>query len=107
MNQYLIPANSKRSTLILGVFREVDLVLFGTGIGLTLLLLLVIAPNTLLLAIIDLLPGLICSFLVMPIPYYHNARILIREIYRFFTRRQKYIWIGWCVKDEYTNQVHK
>jgi hypothetical protein len=106
MNQYLIPANSKKSTLILGVFTEFDLVLFGTGLGLTLLLLLVLAPNNLLLAIIDLLPGLTCSFLVMPIPYYHNARVLIKELYRFFTRRQKYIWEGWCVKDEYSDKVH-
>lgn len=107
MNQYLIPSNAKRSTLILGVFREIDLVLFGTGLGLTLLLLLVVPPNNLFLAVIDLLPGVVCSFLVMPIPYYHNTRILIVELYRYFTRRQKYVWEGWCVKDEYTDKVHK
>ncbi len=39
---YLIPANSKKSEMILGMFTTVDLILFLSGIGLTLILLLAI-----------------------------------------------------------------
>ena len=42
MNNYLIPANSKKSQLILGFFTPLDLGLFGTGCGLTLLLLMLV-----------------------------------------------------------------
>lgn len=108
--QFLIPANSKKSMLIFGVFTTFDLILFGSGIGVTILLLLIIAPNTLFAAVIDLLPALICGFLVLPVPNYHNIRIIIQEAYKFFTTRQKFIWKGWCVKDEYGDepqQVHK
>lgn len=107
--QFLIPANSKKSMLIFGTFTTFDLILFGSGIGVTILLLLIIAPNTFLTAIIDLLPAVVCGFLVMPIPNYHNIRIVIQELYKFYTTRQKFIWKGWCVKDEFddTKQVHK
>lgn len=107
--QFLIPANSKKSMLIFGAFTTFDLILFGSGIGVTILLLLIIAPNTFLTAIIDLLPAVVCGFLVMPIPNYHNIRIVIQELYKFYTTRQKFIWKGWCVKDEFddTKQVHK
>ena len=108
--KYLIPANSKKSMLIFGVFTTFDLVLFGSGLGVSIILLLIISPNTLVTAVIDLLPAVICGFLVLPIPNYHNARIIIMEMYKFFTSRQKFIWKGWCVKDEYGDepqQIHK
>ena len=38
-NQYLIPANSKNSMLILGLFNTVDLIICGTGMTLTIILL--------------------------------------------------------------------
>ena len=41
-NNYLIPANSKKSQLILGFFTPLDLILFGSGCGLTVLLLIVL-----------------------------------------------------------------
>ncbi len=96
---YLIPANSKKSLLIFGLFTEFDLILFGTGVGATILLLLLISPSTLLGAVIDLAPGLITGFLVLPIPNYHNSLTLIKEVYTFYTRRQRFVWKGWCVKD--------
>lgn len=107
--QFLIPANSKKSMLIFGAFTTFDLILFGVGIGVTIILLLIISPNTFLTAIIDLLPAVVCGFLVMPIPNYHNIRIVIQELYKFYTTRQKFIWKGWCVKDEFdeSKQVHK
>ena len=106
---FLIPANSKKSMLIFGVFDTFDLILFGSGLGISILLLLFISPNSLLGAIVDIAPALITGFLVMPIPNYHNTRVLLTEVYSFYTRREKFIWKGWCVKDEYgdTKQVHK
>ena len=106
---YLIPANSKKSLLILGVFDLFDLILFVSGIGISLILLLLLNPSSLLWAFVDVAPALICGFLVMPIPNYRNTRILIREVYGFYTRREKFIWKGWCVKDEYgeKKQIHK
>ena len=97
---FLIPANSKKSLLIFGVFDIFDLILFASGIGITILLLLLISPSSLLGAVIDITPALVCGFLVLPIPNYRNTRILIREVYRFYTRRERFVWKGWCVKDE-------
>lgn len=103
-NQYLIPANSKKSTLILSIFTPLDLGIFAGGIALTLILLLLISPNSIWGALIDLAPGVIGAFLVLPLPNYHNTLTLIKEIYLFYTRRRQYIWEGWCVKDEYQNK---
>lgn len=107
--QFLIPANSKKSMLIFGLFDIFDLILFVSGLGISILLLMLISPKSLFIAILDISPGLICGFLVMPIPNYRNTRILLMEIYRFFTRRQKFIWKGWCVSSEYgeKKQIHK
>ncbi len=106
---FLIPANSKKSLLILGVFDIFDLILFIAGIIVSVALLFLISPSSFTGALIDIAPALICGFLVMPIPNYRNTRVLIREVYGFYTRREKFIWKGWCVKDEYgeTKQVHK
>ena len=98
---YLIPANTKKSMLIFGVFTTFDLILFGVGLAITILLLMIVSPNSLLTAVIDLAPGVITGFLVLPIPNYHNTRVIIQDIWRFYTTRQKFIWKGWCVKDEY------
>lgn len=100
-NQFLIPANSKKSTLILSLFTPFDLGLFAGGICLSMLMLLIISPNSIWGAIIDLAPGVIGAFLVLPLPNYHNALTLIKEIYLFYTRRRCYVWKGWCVKDEF------
>ena len=83
--------------------------MFASGLGISILLLLLISPNSLWGAVIDIAPALICGFLVMPIPNYHNMRTLIMEVYNFYTRREKFIWKGWCVKDEYgeAKQIHK
>ena len=97
---YLIPANSKKSLQIFGVFDLFDLILFATGIGLTILLLLIISPSSLGGAIIDLAPALITGFLVLPIPNYHNTRTIIKDVYKFYTSRQKFIWKGWCFNSE-------
>lgn len=100
---FLIPANSKKSLLIFGFFTKFDLILFASGITITIILLLVINPSSLFTAILDLAPAVITGFLVLPIPHYHNTRMVIKEVYIFYTSRQKFIWKGWCVKDAVNN----
>ena len=98
---YLIPANAKKSMLIFGLFTKFDLILLSVGTVISVLLLMIFSPSTLLLAIICLLPMLISAFLVIPIPNYHNVLVLIREIIDFFYNRRNYKWKGWCYKDEF------
>ena len=99
MNNYLIPANSKKSMLIFGLFETIDLIIFGVGVGVTLILLLIFSADTLPKAIMILLPGMTAAFLVLPVPNYHNMRIVVTEIWNFYTTRQQFIWKGWCVQD--------
>ena len=99
-NNYLIPANSKKSMLILGYFTTVDLILFGVGCVTTLTLLVVLNTNKLGTIILILLPALITGLLVMPVPNYHYVRTFIKIAWEFYTTRQKYIWKGWCFSDE-------
>ena len=96
---YLIPANTKKSQLYFGLFNGFDLILFGSGIGISLLLLLILPIETLKWAIIAVIPGLVTGFLVFPIPYYHNVLTAIRNVITFFTTRQEFVWKGWCVND--------
>lgn len=100
MNNYLIPANSKKSQLILSLFNGVDLIIFGTGIVVTMSLLFVIKSSNIWVMIGILAPALITGFLVLPIPNYHNIRTFIKNIYLFYTSRRQYVWKGWCAKDE-------
>ena len=95
-NTYLIPANSKKSMLIFGYFTTVDLIIFCCGLGITFLLLMFLPVEQFTMAIIAIMPAFICSFLVFPIPNYHNVRTVIMNAWEFYTTRQKYIWKGWC-----------
>lgn len=54
MNSYLIPANTKKSMLIFGLFTKFDLILFGIGVGLSLILLLALPVEQIMYAIIAL-----------------------------------------------------
>lgn len=99
MNNYLIPANTKKSQLFFGLFNTFDMILFGTGIGITLLLLMILPVEELVFALIAIAPGVITGFLVFPIPYYHNVLTVIRNVITFYTTRQDFVWKGWCVKD--------
>lgn len=100
MNTYLIPANTKKGVLILGIFRPFDLILFLTGVFVTLILLMAVDLSSMVVTVIVLLPAMICSFLIMPIPYYHNLLQIIISAYQFFTNRQKFIWKGWDFNEE-------
>ena len=96
MNTYLIPANTKKSILMFGVFNTVDLIIFGSGVGITLLLMMFLPVEKFAAAVAAISPALITGLLVFPIPNYHNVRTVIKNVWIFYTTRQKYIWKGWC-----------
>ena len=102
MNQYLIPANANRGKLIFGFFRPIDLIVFGVGIFMTFILLLIFQNDmsNLATALGVLSPALITGFLVLPVPNQHNIMVVIENIYNFFfVDRRRYIWKGWCCLD--------
>ena len=102
MNQYLIAANSKKGQLIFSIFRPIDLVIASCGAVVTFILFLIFKPEGLFVGIFVLLPFLVCAFLVMPIPNYHNVLCVLQNIYRFyFVDNNELVWKGWCAKDEY------
>lgn len=102
MNQYLIPANSKRGQLIFSMFRPIDLGIITTGTVITFILFLIFQPQSLGLGIFVLAPFLVCAFLVLPIPNYHNVLCILINIYNFyFVDKNQLTWKGWCAKDEY------
>ena len=101
MNNYLIPANSKKSMLIFGLFNKTDLWIFLIGVFSTILLLLILPVEELVFAIIAISPGLICGFLVLPVPNYHNVMGFLKSMFNYISSRKQYYWKGWCVKDAY------
>ena len=103
-NNYLIPANTKRWQLILGIFRPFDLALFGTGLFITILLLAFCPLSSTAVTILILSPAMVTGFLVMPVPNYHNILNIIIEAYQFFTNRQTYRWKGWCYRSGKTRR---
>ncbi len=107
MNQFLIPANSKKSMLIFGMFTIFDLILFGSGIAATLILLMILDLDQLLPTIIALSPAVITGFLVLPVPNYHNILTVLRSIKEFYTTRQRFVWKGWCVMDGKYDEPNK
>ena len=100
MNNYLIPANTKKGGLILGIFRPFDLILFSTGVLITIILLMIMPMNSTIEVVLVILPAAICTFLIIPVPNYHNMLTIIMEAYAYLTNRQKYIWKGWCTNGE-------
>lgn len=107
-NSFLVPANSKKGTLIFSLFLPADLIIFGTGILISLIFLAVSETTTdtgtvLLIS----LPGLICGLLVIPIPNYHNVRMALKSIYLFYSNRRRYIWKGWCFYERFIEESQK
>lgn len=94
---YIIPANSKKSQLIFNVFRPIDL--FGIllpGALLTVFFLFLFPGDSISAIIIKLAPVSLALFLVMPIPFYHNVLVYLREVYIYFSSQRRYYWRGWC-----------
>ena len=78
----------------------IDLIIFGSGLFVTLLLVMILPMDKTWVAILSVIPGVVCALLVTPVAYYHNVRQLIIEIYSYFTKRNKFVWKGWCFLDE-------
>ena len=97
-DQFLIPANSKKSMLILSFFNVTDLIIFGSGCLLTFILLMTINQNTIESAAIILTPVLVTGILVLPVPNHHNVRTFIKNVYQYFANRRTYFWRGWCIR---------
>ena len=93
---FLIPANSKKSLLYFGLFNAFDLILFGSGIAITTILLLTLPVEEVAVAVIALMPALITGFLILPVPNYHNMITIIKNAIEFYSNRQQYYWKGWC-----------
>ena len=103
-NNYLIPANSKKSMMIFGMFYPFDLLLFGSGIVTTFILITALPIQSMLFAVLAIMPALVTGFLVFPLPNYHNVLSFIISVWEFYTTRQRYVWKGWCVHDEIENK---
>lgn len=102
-DSYLVPANAKRGTLIFNLFRPFDIILFGTGVLVTLLLLVLFADDNMLTLIICILPAGITGLLVLPIPNYHNVLCAIQSIMAFYSNSREYEWKGWCFYEQFIN----
>lgn len=98
---FLIPANSKNGKLIFSLFTRFDLILLSSGLTISILSILIFAPSTLQGLLFCLIPGLICTALVVPIPNYHNVFTVLKELIEFFYQRRNYKWEGWCSGDEF------
>ncbi len=102
MNESLVPANTKRSTLILGMYRPLpDLAILVGGVAITVALLMVFNNAGTLIMILACLPMLIAVFLTLPLPNYHNVLCGIQSILAFYSGRRNFIWRGWCLKNEF------
>ena len=100
-NQYLIPANSKKSQLIFSIFTWFDLIMFAIGIATTIILMLAIKTDNIMVMIFLMMPGVVTGILVMPIPNYHNVMGFLKSMLNYIGSRKQYYWKGWCVKDVY------
>lgn len=107
MNGYLVPANSKKGTLILNIFRPFDIIMFGTGALVSLLLFLFIDADNTLMIILACLPVGVTGFLVVPIPNYHNVLCAIQSILNFFLGTRNYEWKGWCFYEKFADEQKK
>ena len=102
-NRYLIPANTKRGQLIFSIFRPVDLGIWITGMVVTFILLISfgnVVSSNIFIAILVLLPALICTGLVIPLANYHNFLVAIQEVIHFYSNNRNYKWRGWCAEYE-------
>ena len=86
----LIPANTKKSTLILGMYRWVpDLVILIIGISITVMFLLIFQNVGTLVMLLMCVPMLLSVFLTLPIPNYHNMLGALQSIISFYNGRRK------------------
>ena len=96
MNQYLIPANSKKGQLIFNIFRPIDLSIVLVGAAISLILMFAISGDDIWIIFIKLLPIGLSLLLVLPLAYYHNVLVFLQEALLYYTSRRWYKWKGWC-----------
>lgn len=106
-NSYLVPANSKKGTLILNIFLPFDITMFGIGIFISLLLIALLPSSDIWLVLAACLPALVTGLLVVPIPNYHNVRVALISMFQFFMERRRYIWKGWCFYERFISETKK
>lgn len=94
-NNYLIPANTKKSQLILGFFTPTDLGIFAVGVAWSFVMLLLVKSISIGILALIMLPAIVATFLVMPVPHYHNVLQLLTNVTNFISSRRKYYWKGW------------
>ena len=102
---FLVPANTKKSTLVLGFMRwwpDVFILAFGLIFTIALLLAFSESDST-WITLVACIPLAISGILVLPIPNYHNTLVALQSIFRFYNERRNYIWRGWCIYDEFKN----
>lgn len=92
---YLIPANTKKGQLIFGMFTPPDLVVFGIGVFISLMLLIALGADDTVGALVSVAPGLFCGFLVMPVPNYRNVLTFFTSMITFYSNQKIYKWKGW------------
>lgn len=101
MNGYLIPANSKKSLLFMGMFNGTDLWILGTGIVISLIFMFAISDDSLLALVIKIFPIGAAVTMVLPVPYYHNVITFIMEVIAYLQATKEYKWRGWCAYREF------
>lgn len=101
-NMYLVPANTKKSTLVFGFMRWIDVGILAIGVITTVILLLTFSnvDNT-WATLLMCLPSIIAGLLILPIPNYHNTLVALQCIFRYYNERRNYVWRGWCIYDEF------
>ena len=95
MQDYIMPANSKKSGLILGLFTPKDLVVLSIGVPISIILLIIFRGAGLLILMLAVIPGLTSILMVFPVPHYHNVMQLLINIFKYYSGRKKYEWRGW------------
>ena len=98
---YLVPANTKKSLLILGMLRPIDACILSGGVAISVGLLIAFSNAGTLLMLLSCIPMVLALLLVLPIPNYHNTLVALQSVMRFYNERRNYIWKGWCVYDEF------
>ena len=96
-DKYLIPANTKRSMLIFGLFKPIDLIIFIVGAVLTIGLVAALGTDTPAQVLVGLAPLLISVLMVSPVPNHRNLWTFTVNVYTYFTSQRKYRWRGWCM----------
>ena len=104
MNSYLIPANAKKGQLIFNIFRWEDLLILLGGAIITLILAFAVKSEGILIMALKLAPLGISVLLVMPVAYYHNVLVFLKELFSFLINQKVFRWKGWCVTSGYRDE---